>query len=84
MYQAYHCVPLQHDPGTTECSPGFGGGGNFLMFPQATDGAQTNNRMFSPCSRRSIRNVLQSSRSDCFSGKQFAGVHRGLYITYVF
>ena len=49
------------------CAPG-GGAGNFIMFPSATDGQQTNNKMFSTCSLGSIRPVLQT-KSSCFEGK---------------
>lgn len=50
-----------------QCTPGAGAGGNYIMFSQATDGSQSNNNDFSPCSRQSINSVLQSSRSDCFT-----------------
>lgn len=38
------------------------------MFPQATDGSQTNNELFSSCSINSIRPVLETKAS-CFTGK---------------
>ena len=38
------------------------------MFPQATDGSQSNNELFSMCSIDSIRPVLETKGS-CFSGK---------------
>mmetsp|Transcript_28356 Transcript_28356/g.84904 ORF Transcript_28356/g.84904 Transcript_28356/m.84904 type:complete len:681 (+) Transcript_28356:240-2282(+) len=55
-----------HDPTTAECSPG-GNAGNFIMFPQATDGSRPNNELFSPCSRTFMRNVLDRKRNSCFS-----------------
>ena len=36
------------------------------MFPRATNGRETNNNHFSPCSREDIRAVLESDKSDCF------------------
>ena len=59
--------PFQHDP-RGSCSPG-GSQGNFIMFPQATDGALPNNDEFSSCSRDNIRAVLQT-KSDCFTGEE--------------
>ena len=65
---------MQHDPAGT-CSPG-GSLGNFIMFPQATDGALENNRRFSTCSRDSIRAVLESKAEDCFTREyELVGVH---------
>ena len=56
----------QHDPSTSNCSPGSNGGGNYIMFPRATNGQRGNNNRFSPCSIDSIRDALESSKSDCF------------------
>ena len=69
-------LSVQHDPGTAQCSPGFGGGGNYIMFAQATDGTQANNNMFSPCSKERILAVLRSTRSSCFTGES-VGVASG-------
>ena len=54
-------------------------GGNYIMYPQATDGSQTNNRLFSPCSIASMTAVIEakgSSTDGCFtaqSGVAFCG-----------
>ena len=61
-----HNFGSPHDPQNDVCSPGSGGGGNFIMYFSATDGSQTNNKKFSVCSINSIRAVLESSRSGCF------------------
>ncbi|CAI8021227.1 Disintegrin and metalloproteinase domain-containing protein 10 [Geodia barretti] len=67
-----HNFGSPHDSQGGRCSPG-GSSGNFIMFPQATNGRQTNNNRFSPCSREDIRNVLQSTKSDCFATEAFCG-----------
>lgn len=59
-----HNFGSNHDPAGT-CSPG-GSQGNFIMFPQATDGALTNNKLFSSCSINEIRRVLDTE-SGCFT-----------------
>ena len=48
------------------------------MFPQATDGALTNNKLFSSCSIDEIRRVLDT-KADCFTRKfQPEGVMGGV------
>lgn len=54
-----------HDE-TAACSPG-GDGGNYIMFPQATDGSKANNKLFSLCSRNSISASFLDKRDQCFS-----------------
>lgn len=57
-----------HDE-TAACSPG-GDDGNFIMFPQATDGAKRNNRLFSLCSRNSISSSFLNKRESCFKSQR--------------
>jgi hypothetical protein len=38
------------------------------MFPQATDGALSNNKLFSSCSINDMKAVLETE-SDCFTGE---------------
>ena len=66
-HQFGHNFGSPHDPSGT-CSPG-GSQGNFIMFPQATDASLPNNNAFSSCSIGSINSVLNSQKSDCFTGK---------------
>ena len=64
---AHSHTHTQHDPSTTStCSPG-GSRGNYIMYPRATDGTDSNNNQFSQCSIDSIRPVLQT-KSGCFTG----------------
>eukprot|EP00039_Didymoeca_costata_P027223 m.17835 g.17835 ORF g.17835 m.17835 type:complete len:758 (+) comp6124_c0_seq1:142-2415(+) len=65
-----HNFGSPHDE-TAECSPG-GSDGNFIMFPQATDGSKKNNRLFSSCSRYQMsRNFLDKREKDgCFSAQR--------------
>eukprot|EP00049_Salpingoeca_infusionum_P008954 m.148604 g.148604 ORF g.148604 m.148604 type:complete len:856 (+) comp14188_c1_seq3:116-2683(+) len=53
-----------HDPLTTECTPDEG---DFVMATFAVDGSQTNNHKFSPCSRRSISNVITRPVINCWT-----------------
>ena len=55
-----------HDTGADGCSPG-GGGGNYIMYPQATDGSKVNNRLFSTCSRDQVAGVLAAKSAKCYS-----------------
>lgn len=49
---------FQHDPENNKvCVPG-GEDGNYIMFARATSGDKKNNRAFSPCSLKSVREVL--------------------------
>ena len=52
------------------CVPG-GEDGNYIMFARATSGDKTNNKRFSPCSLRSIHEVLTAKArgpKGCFTG----------------
>ena len=61
-------ISLQHDPNTAECSPGAENGGNYIMNSRAStlNGILPNNNKFSPCSRRDMLAILQSSKASCF------------------
>ncbi|XP_028399321.1 disintegrin and metalloproteinase domain-containing protein 10-like [Dendronephthya gigantea] len=65
-----HNFGAKHDP--SSCSGG--SGGNYIMFPKATSGTESNNRKFSECSRDYISDVLQK-KSGCFeeSGAAICG-----------
>lgn len=52
-----------HDP--TSCSPG-APNGNFVMYPQATDGSLPNNVEFSQCSRDSMGAIIGAKKDKCF------------------
>ncbi|XP_058953790.2 ADAM 17-like protease [Pocillopora verrucosa] len=60
-----HNFGSEHDPETTECAPPESNGGKFIMYPASVSGQWRNNKLFSPCSKRRILNVLQS-KSSCF------------------
>lgn len=60
-----HNFGSEHDPETTECAPSEADGGKFIMYPASVSGQWKNNKLFSPCSKRRILNVLQS-KSFCF------------------
>ena len=48
---------MQHDPENNKaCVPG-GEDGNYIMYARATSGDKKNNRQFSPCSLKSVREV---------------------------
>ena len=48
---------FQHDPENNKaCVPG-GEDGNYIMYARATSGDKKNNRQFSPCSLKSVREV---------------------------
>ena len=53
-------------------------GGSHIMYTYSVSGMQANNRIFSPCSRRSINSVLQSKSPNCFLPKSqtFCGNHK--------
>uniref|UniRef100_A0A1I7TW67 Disintegrin and metalloproteinase domain-containing protein 17 n=1 Tax=Caenorhabditis tropicalis TaxID=1561998 RepID=A0A1I7TW67_9PELO len=54
------------DPDVEECSPNDQDGGKYLMSPHAQMGYDQNNVLFSPCSRKAIREVLSSKWEVCF------------------
>ncbi|XP_065063953.1 disintegrin and metalloproteinase domain-containing protein 10-like [Rhopilema esculentum] len=63
-----HNFGAQHDPvsNSPQCSPGSAGGGNFIMYPRATSGSDSNNYKFSKCSRDYIGPVLNAKADICF------------------
>lgn len=47
-------------------------GGNYIMFPQATNGLSPNNRLFSPCSITDMTAVIEAkgaSTAGCFTAQ---------------
>lgn len=53
------------DPDVEECSPNDQDGGKYLMSPYAQMGYDQNNVLFSPCSRKAIREVLTGKYDGC-------------------
>lgn len=70
----FHVDVVQHDPATTQCSPG-GSVGNFIMYAHATSGTEPNNDEFSPCSISAIGNVIRAKASNCFAGVYGDSLH---------
>ena len=62
-------APLfQHDPENNKaCVPG-GEDGNYIMYARATSGDKKNNRAFSPCSLKSVREVLTAKARGAVAG----------------
>ncbi|PFX21056.1 Disintegrin and metalloproteinase domain-containing protein 10 [Stylophora pistillata] len=74
-HEAGHNFGSPHD-NSPECAPG-GTDGNYIMFARATSGDQKNNRLFSPCSRTKMNEVMDvkgrcTSNSCCFRDAQGA------------
>jgi disintegrin and metalloproteinase domain-containing protein 17 len=65
-----HNWGAEHDPDLVECSPRSSYGGAFLMHTYSLAGYEGNNRIFSPCSKRAISNVLRSKAFSCFVSPQ--------------
>ncbi|ETN75272.1 reprolysin family zinc metalloprotease, partial [Necator americanus] len=67
-----HSWGAQHDgldrdaDGREECLPDYAEGGNYIMHMYAQNGYDPNNIRFSPCSRRSIRRMLERRWHRCF------------------
>ncbi|KAI1280716.1 ADAM 17-like protease [Halotydeus destructor] len=61
-----HNWGAEHDPDSEECSPGSRRGGPFVMYAYSVSGYDDNNKVFSPCSKRAIRNVLLTKSASCF------------------
>lgn len=59
----------EHDPDTSECSPSESTGGKYIMFTYSVSGIDSNNKIFSPCSRRAIGTVLRAKADTCFAKK---------------
>eukprot|EP00112_Aurelia_sp_Birch-Aquarium-sp1_P006413 Seg1709.3 transcript_id=Seg1709.3/GoldUCD/mRNA.D3Y31 product="ADAM 17-like protease" protein_id=Seg1709.3/GoldUCD/D3Y31 len=70
-----HNFGSNHDPSSRECSPGNSKGGKFMMYSTSVSGLRPNNKKFSPCSERSIDDVLVKKRKECFKSKvgQYCG-----------
>ncbi|XP_076460150.1 ADAM 17-like protease [Babylonia areolata] len=63
-----HNWGAEHDPDTDECSPSsVFGSGKYLMYAYSVNGYDSNNNVFSPCSKRDIGAVLASKAEACFS-----------------
>ncbi|RWS12782.1 ADAM 17-like protease-like protein [Dinothrombium tinctorium] len=71
-----HNWGAEHDPDIEECSPSFGGG--FIMYYFTINGRSSNNKYFSPCSRRSIKAVLKAKAGHCFVKPQTSFCGNGL------
>ncbi|XP_051893851.1 disintegrin and metalloproteinase domain-containing protein 10 isoform X7 [Pristis pectinata] len=74
-----HSLGSPHDEGE-ECVPpessdSQGNGGNYLMFPFASDGLEYNNDKLSPCTIQHISKVLMERKDQCFteSGRPICG-----------
>ncbi|RCN37724.1 Disintegrin [Ancylostoma caninum] len=67
-----HSWGAQHDgldrdaDGREECLPDYAEGGNYIMHMYAQNGYDPNNIRFSPCSRKSIRRMLERRWHRCF------------------
>ena len=68
-----HNWGAEHDPDLAECSPVRGGG--YIMHTFSLGGYDRNNKIFSPCSKRSITEVLRYKSLSCFIShrKSFCG-----------
>jgi len=70
-----HNFGSPHDPeNNKDCVPG-GDDGNYIMFARATSGDKNNNKQFSPCSLKSINEVLRVKArgpKGCFKEPQVA------------
>ncbi|EDV22592.1 uncharacterized protein TRIADDRAFT_58971 [Trichoplax adhaerens] len=62
-----HSFGSEHDPLEGVCSPSEAKGGKYLMFPAALSGLNSNNKLFSSCSKDSIKGVLQAKSQLCFT-----------------
>lgn len=67
-----HSWGAQHDglerdeDGREECLPDYSEGGNYIMHMYAQNGYDPNNIRFSPCSRKSVRRMLERRWHRCF------------------
>nr|XP_032810428.1 disintegrin and metalloproteinase domain-containing protein 17-like isoform X1 [Petromyzon marinus] len=60
-----HSFGAGHD--TEECSAGHDADGKYIMYPIAVSGDQPNNGLFSPCSVRSVGQVLSHKAASCLT-----------------
>lgn len=66
-HEVGHSLGSEHDPSTSECSPG-SPNGNYIMYSRSTSGTQTNNKKFSSCSISQMNSVfanLLGSNKNC-------------------
>ncbi|XP_069784523.1 disintegrin and metalloproteinase domain-containing protein 10 isoform X3 [Narcine bancroftii] len=75
-----HSLGSPHDEGE-ECIPQESSdsqrnGGNYLMYPFASNGLEYNNDKLSPCTVRRISEVLVAKKDQCFEGKREMGQAR--------
>lgn len=70
-----HNFGAEHDSQGTKCAPKSDKGGAYLMHAYSVQGFDRNNRIFSPCSRTSIWQVLRRKSHQCFSSleKEYCG-----------
>ncbi|KAH9498611.1 hypothetical protein Btru_007784 [Bulinus truncatus] len=67
-----HNWGAEHDSETSDCSPStVTSKGKYLMYPYSVSGYDSNNFLFSPCSRVLMSKVLQIKREICFTEKSF-------------
>ncbi|XP_059152339.1 ADAM 17-like protease [Physella acuta] len=57
-----HNFASDHDPDTDECSFEESDGGNFIMWHQSVSGHERNNKLFSPCSKKTIGRKLDKAK----------------------
>ena len=67
-----HTHTHQHDPESNPaCIPPSSVGGKYIMYAFATDGTQTNNHDFSPCSKTMMNAVIADRGQRVTSGRTF-------------
>lgn len=65
-----HNFGAEHDPDDiADCAPREDQGGKYVMYPIAVSGDHSNNKLFSPCSKRSIVKRLRSKAPACFTAR---------------
>lgn len=60
-----HNFGSNHDP--ANCQPTEKVGGKYIMYAHSVSGEQDNNKMFSPCSKKAMGQVLLNKKSICFT-----------------
>ncbi|KJH44230.1 Disintegrin [Dictyocaulus viviparus] len=79
-----HSWGAQHDGlerdvnGRAECLPDYSEGGSYIMHMYAQNGYDPNNIRFSPCSRRSIRRMLERRWYRCFEPEKASFCGNGI------
>ncbi|XP_067128824.1 disintegrin and metalloproteinase domain-containing protein 10-like [Centruroides vittatus] len=67
-----HILGVSHDiPGHVVCAPGERDiiNGNYLMYPIVANGRSRNNWIFSPCSKKDLRETIYSEQGHCLRKK---------------